>query len=57
MLRHFQENNTPIILFYYNFRGKLQPIRTLLTYLQLTYIELHIECLEEEKKLLPPEIS
>jgi hypothetical protein len=31
-----------LILIYYNIRGKMQPIRNLIAYLGLPYIELHL---------------
>jgi len=33
----------PLILVYFNFRGKLQSIRHLAIYLGLSYIEVHLE--------------
>lgn len=49
-------DSTPLILIYYNIRGKLQPIRNLIAYLQLPHIELHIEEKSQEKKVLAEQI-
>lgn len=40
-------DNSALILIYYKFRGQLQPIRNLLCYLDVPFVELHLEFLEE----------
>ena len=46
----------PPILVYYRFRGQLQPIRTLFCYLEIPFLEIHLDHLEEQKKSLSPVI-
>lgn len=41
-----KSNNNPLILIYYNIRGKLQVVRNLLCFLNLPFTELHIELIE-----------
>jgi hypothetical protein len=49
-------STAPLILIYYNIRGKLQPIRNLIAYLQLSCVELHLEEKGHEKKVLSEQI-
>lgn len=37
------EEALPLILLYYRFRGQLQPIRNLYCYLELPFIEIHLD--------------
>lgn len=59
-LAHFyfylMNENCPLILIYFKFRGQLQPIRNLLCYLEVPFVEVHPEFLEEEKVTLPPKV-
>lgn len=41
-----------LVLVYFKVRGKMQPIRNLLMYLGVSYVEVHLED-EEQKKTLP----
>jgi hypothetical protein len=47
-------NSNLLVLVYYRVRGKLQPIRNLLFYLALPFVEIHLDD-EEQKKSLPEE--
>lgn len=49
-------NEFPLILVYYRFRGLLQPIRNLYCYLELPFIELQLDHIEDQKKFLSPVI-
>lgn len=42
----------PLVLVYYKVRGKLQPIRNLIFYLGVPFIEIHLG--DEEQKKSPP---
>lgn len=42
---------TPLVLVYYRVRGKLQPIRNLLFYLQLAFVEVHLDDQTHNKTL------
>ena len=44
--------NNPLVFVYYKVRGKMQPIRNLVLYLSLPFIEVHYEN-EEQRKTLP----
>jgi len=46
----------PLIFVYFNFRGKLQPIRHMACCLQLNFVEVHLEDKEETRKCLPQEV-
>ncbi len=50
------EEPLPPILVYYRFRGQLQPIRNLYCYLELPFLEIHMDYFEEQKKELPTHI-
>lgn len=42
--------SSPLILIYYKIRGKAQVIRTLLCYLSVNFVELHLELIEAERQ-------
>ena len=41
----------PLIFVYLNLRGKMQPIRNLISYLGLPFVEVHIDEEDQKKKL------
>lgn len=45
-----EDETLPLILIYYNIRGKAQVIRTLLFYLSLHFVELHLELIEADRQ-------
>lgn len=45
-----ENQHMPLILIYYKIRGKAQVIRTLLCYLSINFVELHLELIEAEKQ-------
>ena len=41
-----------LVLVYYNFRGQMQPIRNLMCYLKLTFVEVHLENFNSQRDTL-----
>lgn len=47
------QENSPLILIYLNFKGLAQIIRHLLCYLNIPFVDVLLDCVEEQKKILP----
>ena len=45
------QEECPLVLIYFSGRGKLQPVRNLISYLSLPYYEVHLN--KEDTKNLP----
>lgn len=45
----------PLVLVYFKVRGKMQPIRNLVLYLNVPFIEVHLDD-EQQKKTLPEQV-
>lgn len=52
LIKMLQENS-PLILIYLNFKGLAQIIRHLLCYLGIDFVDVLLDCVEEQKKILP----
>lgn len=49
-------STSQVVLIYFNIRGKLQPIRNLLAYLEVPYTELHVEEKHTGQKIVKLEV-
>lgn len=47
---------SPIILVYYDFKGLGHLVRQLLCYLDLPFVNIHLDKIEEQRKYLSPEV-
>jgi hypothetical protein len=48
-----QQEDCPIVLVYLNFRGLAQIARHLLCYLDLPFVDVLLDCIDEQRKTLP----
>lgn len=51
-----QQENCPIVLVYFDFRGLAQIARHLLCYLDVPFVDVLLDCLDEQRKTLPKSV-